>query len=54
MAKQDCQHGTPVPVFKLWHPQYIMVALESVAVIDMVEPLGHLLNIPPNQVGSGF
>lgn len=38
---------------KLLHPQFIAVAaLESVSLLDMVEPLGHLLHIPPNQVLS--
>lgn len=53
-GQERCQHGTPVTVFKLLHHQYIMIALQSVSASDMVEPLGHLLNIPPNQVGSGF
>lgn len=39
--------------FFFLHPQFISVAaLESVSLLDMVEPLGHLLHIPPNQVSS--
>jgi len=54
VARKDCQHRTPVQAFKLLHPQYIMVALESVSELHMVEPLGHLLTVPPNELGSGF
>lgn len=54
VAREACQQGTPGPVFELLRPQYTTVALEHVSVLDTVEPSGHLLNIPPNPVGSAF